>query len=115
MKLKVPKTERRRPQDSRLRRILRRVLIIALVVGLMGLAATHLLALITGYDVLAVPEEGVSAVMTPLQSGPLRENVRVGRVDITAHGEHVAERSDLFGRLVREEHVVHRAVAPCIR
>ena len=69
MKLKVPKTERRRPQDSRLRRILRRVLIIALVVGLMGLAATHLLALITGYDVLAVPEEGVSAVMTPLQSG----------------------------------------------
>lgn len=69
MKLKVPKTERRRPQDSRLRRILRRALIIALVVGLMGLAATHLLALITGYDVLAVPEEGVSAVMTPLQSG----------------------------------------------
>ena len=69
MKLKVPKTERKRPQDSRLRRILRRVLIIALVVGLMGLAATHLLALITGYDVLAVPEEGVSAVMTPLQSG----------------------------------------------
>ena len=65
MKLKVPKTERRRPQDSRLRRILRRALIIALVVGLMGLAATHLLALITGYDVLAVPEEGVSAVMTP--------------------------------------------------
>ena len=69
MKLKVPKTERKRPQDSRLRRILRRVLIIALVVGLMGLAATHLLALITGYDVLAVPEEGVAAVMTPLQSG----------------------------------------------
>ena len=69
MKLKVPKTERRRPQDSRLRRILRRALIIALVAGLMGLAATHLLALITGYDVLAVPEEGVSAVMTPLQSG----------------------------------------------
>ena len=54
MKLKVPKTERKRPQDSRLRRILRRALIIALVVGLMGLAATHLLALITGYDVLAV-------------------------------------------------------------
>ena len=69
MKLRVPKTERRRPQDSRLRRILRRALIIALVVGLMGLAATHLLALITGYDVLAMPEEGVSAVMTPLQSG----------------------------------------------
>ena len=35
----------------------------------MGLAATHLLALITGYDVLAVPEEGVAAVITPLQSG----------------------------------------------
>ena len=69
MKLKVPKTERKRPQDSRLRRILRRALIIALVVGLMGLAASHLLALITGYDVLAVPEEGVSAVMTPLQTG----------------------------------------------
>ena len=69
MKLRVPKTERKRPQDSRLRRILRRALIIALVVGLMGLAATHLLALITGYDVLAVPEEGVTAVITPLQSG----------------------------------------------
>ena len=69
MKLKVPKTERKRPQDSRAKRILRRALIIVLVVGLMGLAATHLLALITGYDVLAVPEEGVAAVMTPLQSG----------------------------------------------
>ena len=33
MKLKVPKTERKRPRDSRLKRILRRTLIIALVVG----------------------------------------------------------------------------------
>ena len=76
MKLKVPKTERKRPQDSRLRRILRRVLIIALVVGLMGLAATHLLALITGYDVLAVPEEGVAAArdeIFPEQEAQVRQ------------------------------------------
>ena len=69
MKLKVPKTERKRSRDSRLRRALRRVLIVGLVVALLLLAATHLLRLITGYDVLAVPEEGVAAVMTPIQTG----------------------------------------------
>ena len=68
MKLKVPKTEHKRPADSRARRILKRALIIAVAAVLLGLAGTHLFALITGYDILTVPEQGVAAVMTPLQS-----------------------------------------------
>ena len=69
MKLKVPKTERKRSTDSRFKRILRRVIIIALVAGIMGLAGTHLFSMITGNKMLAAPEEGVASVMTPIQTG----------------------------------------------
>ena len=58
MKLKVPKTERKRSRDSRLRRALSARFVVGLVVALLLLAATHLLRLITGYDVLAVPRGG---------------------------------------------------------
>ena len=69
MKLKVPKTERKRSADSRFKRILRRAIIIALVAGLLGLAGVHLFSLITGNEMLAAPEEGVASVMTPIQTG----------------------------------------------
>lgn len=69
MKLKVPKTERKRTQDSRLKRILRRVLIILMVVVVLALAGTHLFSLITGNALLAAPENAVSSAVTPIQSG----------------------------------------------
>lgn len=68
MKLKVPKTERKRSADSRLKRFFRRTIIIVIVIVLLGLAGTHLFALITGNELLAKPEEGVSTVLTPIQS-----------------------------------------------
>lgn len=69
MKLKVPKRERRKSGDSRGKHILRNVMIVLCVLALMGLAGTHLLKLITGNEMLAIPENGVAAVVTPLQSG----------------------------------------------
>ena len=69
MKLKVPKKERRKSGDSRGKHILRTVMIVLCVLALMGLAGTHLLKLITGNEMLAIPENGVAAVVTPLQSG----------------------------------------------
>ena len=69
MKLKVPKTERKRSSDSRLKRILKGVLLTLLVIVLLGLAGTHLLALITGNALLAEPENQVSRVVTPIQTG----------------------------------------------
>ena len=69
MKLKVPKTERKRSSDSRLKRILKGVLLTLLVIVLLGLAGTHLLALITGNALLAEPENQVARVVTPIQTG----------------------------------------------
>ena len=69
MKLKVPKKERRKSGDSRGKHILRNVLIVLSIMALMALAGAHLLRLITGNEMLAVPENGVAAVVTPLQSG----------------------------------------------
>ena len=69
MKLKVPKKERRKSGDSRGKHILRNVMIVLCELALMGLAGTHLLKLITGNEMLAIPENGVAAVVTPLQSG----------------------------------------------
>ncbi|MDD3334302.1 MAG: rod shape-determining protein MreC [Eubacteriales bacterium] len=69
MKLKVPKTERRKSVDSKGKRILRNVLIVAAVVVLLALAGTHLFKLIIGNEQLAVPEEAVTSILTPLQSG----------------------------------------------
>lgn len=69
MKLKVPKTERKRSSDSRLKRVLKAVVLVLLAVVLVGLAATHLLALITGNAMLAEPENQVASVVSPIQTG----------------------------------------------
>lgn len=69
MKLKVPKTERKRSKDSRLKRVLRVTALTVLAVTLLGLAGTHLFALFTGNALLKKPENGVASVMTPIQQG----------------------------------------------
>ena len=69
MKLKVPKTERRKSSDSKAKHIWRRVLIITITVVILGLAGTHLFGLITGNSLLEKPEDAVASVMNPIQSG----------------------------------------------
>ncbi len=74
MRLKVPKTERRKSTDTRSRRILRRVVLITVTVVLLTLAAFHLLSLITREGtvknpLLTAPEDAVAGAMTPVQSG----------------------------------------------
>lgn len=69
MKLKVPKTERKRSGDSRWKRIFKTVVLVVLVLILLGLSGTHLFALITGSDLLAAPENQVAGVITPIQTG----------------------------------------------
>lgn len=68
MKLKVPKTERKRSSDSRAKRFFRRALIVLTVLVVVALAGTHLFSLITGNELLAIPEEGVSSALTPIQT-----------------------------------------------
>ena len=69
MKLKFPKKERKRSQDSRLGRILKRVLMVGIILVLMGLAGIHLLYLITGNELAAIPENQIANAVTPIQSG----------------------------------------------
>lgn len=68
MKLKVPKTERKRSSDSRVKRFFRRALIVLTALVVVALAGTHLFSLITGNELLAIPEEGVSSALTPIQT-----------------------------------------------
>jgi len=69
MKLKVPKTERKRSSDSRLKRVVKRVVLVLLVLALLGLAGAHMLSLITGHPLAAMPEDQVAGMLTPIQSG----------------------------------------------
>ncbi|MBE0601337.1 MAG: rod shape-determining protein MreC, partial [Firmicutes bacterium] len=48
---------------------LRRAAIFIVVAALLALAASHLFALITGEQALRTPENGVSTILTPLQTG----------------------------------------------
>lgn len=69
MKLKVPKGEKKRSSDNRLSRILKRVVLTLAALVLLALVGTHLLSLITGNALLAVPENRVAGAITPIQSG----------------------------------------------
>jgi len=73
MRLKVPKTERRKNADSKGRRVARRATLITFTVILLGFAGLHLLALITEDSALTAaftaPENAVASVFTPIQSG----------------------------------------------
>jgi len=69
MRMKVPKTERRRSKDSKGRRILKGVLVTTVVLLVVGLAGLHLGGVIFGNDTLLLGDELVSRVITPAQSG----------------------------------------------
>ena len=69
MKLKIPKKERKRSSDSPLSRGLKRIVIILIVLVLMALAGLHLLYLITGNELTAIPENQIANAVTPIQSG----------------------------------------------
>ncbi len=69
MKLRVPKTERRKSADSKAKHILRRVIIILVTIVLLGLAGTRLMGVILGEPLLKKPEEAVAGIVTPIQSG----------------------------------------------
>ena len=69
MKLKVPKTERRKSKDSRAGRIIKLIVVgvaVLLVVGLVGL---HLVSTIFGNEALGVGDDLVASVVTPAQNG----------------------------------------------
>ena len=69
MKLKKTRKERKRSSESRLGRGLKRVVIVLIVLVLMALAGLHLLYLITGNELTAIPENQVANAITPIQSG----------------------------------------------
>ncbi|MBE5794502.1 MAG: hypothetical protein E7323_07465 [Clostridiales bacterium] len=69
MRLKVPKTERRRSKDTRGRRIGKALLIGVVVLLVVGLVGLHLAGVIFGKDGLLLGDEIVSKVVTPAQSG----------------------------------------------
>ncbi len=67
MKLKVPKTERRRSKDSRGRRVAKGILVTVVVLLVVGLAGLHLAGTIFGNDMLLMGDEAVTTVLTPVQ------------------------------------------------
>ena len=69
MKLKVPKTERRKSKDSKAARVLRITLVTVIVVLVVGLAGLHLFSTIFGNKTLAIGDELVTSVVTPVQNG----------------------------------------------
>ena len=69
MKLKFPKKERKRSQENRLTRGLKRVVVVLIMLVIVALAGTRLLYLITGNELAALPENQVASVITPIQSG----------------------------------------------
>lgn len=69
MRLKVPKTERRKSKDSKGRRVLKGLLVTVIVLVIVGLIGLHLGGVIFGKDGLLIGDEIVSKVITPAQSG----------------------------------------------
>ena len=69
MKLKFPKKGRKRSQENRLTRGLKRVVVVLIMLVIVALAGTRLLYLITGNELAALPENQVASVITPIQSG----------------------------------------------
>ena len=69
MRLTEPKPERRRNRDSGARHVWRRILLTLAVVTILGLSGVHLFGLITGNQMLSMPEDAVASVLTPLQTG----------------------------------------------
>ncbi len=69
MKLKVPKTERRKSKASKPLRIIRTVIVILIVLLVVGLAGLHLASEIFGNEALGFGDRLVTKVVTPAQEG----------------------------------------------
>jgi rod shape-determining protein MreC len=69
MRLTEPKPERRRNRDSSARVLWRRILLTLVTVVILGLSGVHLFGLITGNQTLAIPEDTVAGILTPVQTG----------------------------------------------
>lgn len=69
MRLTEPRPERRRSRDSGSRMVWRRILLTLAVVVILGLSGVHLFGLITGNQTLAIPEDAVAGILTPVQTG----------------------------------------------
>lgn len=69
MRLKVPKTERRKSKDTKGRRIIKAVVVLTAVIVVVGLVGLHLAGVIFGNDSLLAGDELVSRVITPAQNG----------------------------------------------
>ncbi len=71
MKLKTPKSDKKRSADTRFMRTMRTVLTWAVIIVLLGLAGSHLFSTIVDtpavQDLLSMPEEAVSTAVTPVQ------------------------------------------------
>lgn len=114
MKVKVPKTERKRQRGGRVTRILRRVIMIAIVFVLMALAGMQILAYFTGNDTLKTPGNGVATLITPLQSAfssavnwvvdylytlKLRSNIELAYNELKQQNEQLAYNAMLVAEL----------------
>ncbi|NLI22648.1 MAG: rod shape-determining protein MreC [Clostridiales bacterium] len=69
MRLKAPKTERRKKTERPERTVFKRILLGLVALVLLGLAGMHLLGLITGNAAFSIPEDTVASVLTPVQAG----------------------------------------------
>ncbi|MBE5801485.1 MAG: rod shape-determining protein MreC [Clostridiales bacterium] len=69
MKLKVPKTERRKSNDSKGRQIAKRVISFLVVLVLLAAVGLHLFRLFSGNENLRFGDDFVSRLMSPLQTG----------------------------------------------
>ncbi len=69
MKLKVPKTERRKSKDSKGRRITRGILIGLVTLLVVGLCGLHLAGVFFGNEAFMMGDDLVARVVTPAQSG----------------------------------------------
>ena len=73
MKLKIPKTEKKRSSDGRLKRTLKPILLWAVVIVLLGLAGLHMLTFmdigVTLKNLALAPENAVSSAVAPVQTG----------------------------------------------
>lgn len=69
MKLKVPKTERRKSKNSKGRQVLKKLLMTVILLGIVLLIALYMIGRITGSDLPTFAENGIAALLTPVQNG----------------------------------------------
>ena len=69
MRLKEPKAERKKKADSTGKTVFKRILLAIITLVLVGLAALHLMGLITRNSLFNLPENAVTSILTPVQTG----------------------------------------------